>query len=277
MVDNEETNSGSINGDQTIDPSSEESSTSEETSKLLGLDDGIAGADPDDDIEIDVNATANARNRRTIKHRKLSKTKQRLLWRRSKVAEYLSRGTNLMDVSHIMKIPYQTLYQDLSFMRQEAKDQIDSYISHLPFEVRIAVDGLNKILYNLYAIQDMGVAKIEGRHVSDTSRIQALSTMKDVIKMKMDILTNTTTLSQSLEFIEDRKSEIKKYHKNIGKIASEDRENTAAINEAIEQSNTSIIEAMQQQQEQHQQQQYEAEESNSGTWLNSQDEYHNIV
>lgn len=277
MVDNEETNSGSINGDQTIDPSSEESSTSEETSKLLGLDDGIAGADPDDDIEIDVNATANARNRRTIKYRKLSKTKQRLLWRRSKVAEYLSRGTNLMDVSHIMKIPYQTLYQDLSFMRQEAKDQIDSYISHLPFEVRIAVDGLNKILYNLYAIQDMGVAKIEGRHVSDTSRIQALSTMKDVIKMKMDILTNTTTLSQSLEFIEDRKSEIKKYHKNIGKIASEDRENTAAINEAIEQSNTSIIEAMQQQQEQHQQQQYEAEESNSGTWLNSQDEYHNIV
>ena len=246
MIDNERTNNGNITEDLTIDPSSEApSSTSEETSKLLGPDDEIDGADPVDDIEIDVTATANARKRRTIKHRKLSKTKERLLWRRSKVAEYLSRGTNLMDISHIMKIPYQTLYQDLSFMRQEAKDQIDSYISHLPFEVRIAVDGLNKILYNLYAIQDMGVAKIEGRHVSDTSRIQALSTMKDVIKMKMDILTNTTTLSQALEFIEDRKSEIRKYHENIGKIAPEDRENTA-INDAIEQSNTSIIEAMQQ-------------------------------
>ena len=245
----------------------------------MGQDDEIAGADTVDDIEIDVTATANARKRRTIKHRKLSKTKQRLLWRRSKVAEYLSRGTNLMDISRIMKIPYQTLYQDLTFMRQEAKDQIDSYISHLPFEVRIAVDGLNKILYNLYAIQDIGIAKIEDRHVSDTSRIQALSTMKDVIKMKMDILTNTTTLSQALEFIEDRKSEIRKYHEKIRKIASEDRESTAAINNAIEQSNTSIIEAIEQQQEQeqHQQKQYEAEEFNSDSGLNPQDAHISIL
>jgi hypothetical protein len=262
---NEETNSDNNNGDPTIDLSSSEANTS----KLLGQDDDISDADPDDDIEIDTTATANARKRRTIKHRKLSKTKQRLLWRRSKVAEYLSCGTNLMDISRIMKIPYQTLYQDLTFMRQEAKDKIDSYISHLPFEVRIAVDGLNKILHNLYAIQDIGVAKMEGRHVSETSRIQALSTMKDVIKMKMDILTNTTTLSQALEFIEDRKSEIRKYHENIGKIASEDRENTATINEAIEQNNTSIIETLQQQ--------YETEEFNSDPGLTSQDkdEYHN--
>jgi hypothetical protein len=127
LIDNEQTNSGNNRGDRTIDPSSEASSTSEETdptidlsssetntSKLLGQDDEIAGADPVDDIEIDVGTTANARKRRTIKHRKLSKTKQRLLWRRSKVAEYLSRGTNLMDISRIMKIPYQTLYQDLT-------------------------------------------------------------------------------------------------------------------------------------------------------------------
>jgi hypothetical protein len=83
----------------------------------LGPDDDISGADPDDDIEIDVSASANARKRRTIRHRK-----QFLLWRRSKVAEYLSRGTNLMDISRIMKIPYPTLYQDLTLMREEAKD-----------------------------------------------------------------------------------------------------------------------------------------------------------
>src|SRR5689334_13414412 len=109
-------NSDNDNGDPTIDLSSSEANTS----KQLGPDDNITGADPVDYIEIDVSATDNARKRRTIKHRKLSKTKQRLLWRRSKVAEYLSRGTNLMDISRIMKIPYQTLYQDLSFMRQEA-------------------------------------------------------------------------------------------------------------------------------------------------------------
>jgi dTDP-D-glucose 4,6-dehydratase len=63
---------------------------------------------------------------------------------------------------------------------------------------------------------------MQNRRVSDNSRIQALSVMKDVVKMKMDILTNTTTLSQALEFIEDRKSEIKKYSEDIGKIASED-------------------------------------------------------
>ncbi len=72
LIDNERTNSGNNKGDRTIDPASEASSTSEET-KLLGPDDNIPGADPVDDIEIDVSTTANARKRRTIKHRKLSR------------------------------------------------------------------------------------------------------------------------------------------------------------------------------------------------------------
>ena len=67
-------------------------------------------------------------------------------------------------------------------MREEAKDEIDSYISHLPFEVKNAVQTLNTILYNLYAIQDIGVSQMQNRSVSDNSRIQALSVMKDVVK-----------------------------------------------------------------------------------------------
>jgi hypothetical protein len=88
-----EENSDNDNGDPTINPTSKAPSSASEanTSKLLGPDDKIAGADPVDNIEIDVTATANARKRRTIKHRKLSKTKQRLLWRRSKVAEYTDK------------------------------------------------------------------------------------------------------------------------------------------------------------------------------------------
>ena len=68
---NEERNSDSNKGNPTIDISSSEANTS----KLLGQDDNIPDADPVDDIEIDTTATANARKRRTIKHRKLSKTK----------------------------------------------------------------------------------------------------------------------------------------------------------------------------------------------------------
>src|SRR6476619_6197920 len=84
---NEETDSDNNNEDPTTDLSSSEANTP----KLLGPDYNITGADPVDDIEIDVTATADARKRRTIKHRKLSKTKQRLLWRRSKVAEYTDK------------------------------------------------------------------------------------------------------------------------------------------------------------------------------------------
>ena len=51
--------------DPTINPASKAPSSASEanTSKLLGPDEEIAGADHVDDIEIDVTATANARKR----------------------------------------------------------------------------------------------------------------------------------------------------------------------------------------------------------------------
>jgi ribosomal protein L31E len=106
----------------------------------------------------------------------------------------------------------------------KAKEQIESYIGHLPFEVRVAVSSLNKILYNLYNIQSLEAAKIEGRHVSDTNRIQALSVMKDVVKMKIDVLTNTATLKEALSFVEDKRAEIQKYRSEIDRIAIEDKQ-----------------------------------------------------
>jgi hypothetical protein len=98
------------------------------------------------------------------------------------------------------------------------------YYQHLPFEVRVAVSSLNKILYNLYNIQSLEAAKIEGRHVSDTNRIQALSVMKDVVKMKIDVLTNTATLKEALSFVEDKRAEIQKYRSEIDRIAIEDKQ-----------------------------------------------------
>jgi hypothetical protein len=57
-----EENSDNDNGDPTINPTSKAPSSASEanTSKLLGPDDKIAGADPVDNIEIDVTATATA-------------------------------------------------------------------------------------------------------------------------------------------------------------------------------------------------------------------------
>lgn len=208
-------------------------------SKILNSQDDIKGADLDDKIEIDKEEHAKARERRTIIHRKLSKAKQRIEWRRSKVVEMLARGVQLSDIARALAIPYPTLYKDVTYMRDEGKEKIDQYIGHLPFEVRVAVSSLNKILYNLYNIQSLEAAKIEGRHVTDTNRIQALSVMKDVVKMKIDILTNTATLKEALSFIEDKRAEIQKYRSEIDRIAIEDKQ---AELQVVENINDVIIE-----------------------------------
>ena len=83
-----------------------------------------------------------------------------------------------------MNIPYDTLYKDQCFLRDQARENMKNHIADLPFNIKQATDGLNKLVSMLYDIQDLDVIKAQGRKTSDHVRIMAIGLIKDCIKKK---------------------------------------------------------------------------------------------
>jgi DNA-directed RNA polymerase specialized sigma24 family protein len=69
-----------------------------------------------------------------------------LEWRRSKVLELASQGYNQSEISRILQISQPTINRDLSYLRQQAKENIRKYIDErLPEEYEKCLVGLNAI------------------------------------------------------------------------------------------------------------------------------------
>jgi predicted transcriptional regulator len=69
-----------------------------------------------------------------------------LEWRRNKVQELASQGYNQSEISRMLQISQPTINRDLSYLRQQAKDNIKRYIDErLPEEYENCLVGLTAI------------------------------------------------------------------------------------------------------------------------------------
>ena len=175
-------------------------------------------------------------HRKKVRTRRISKkTQQQIDWRRNKLSDYLVMGKSLMDVSRIMNIPYDTLYKDQCFLAEQARDNMRNHISDLPFNIKQATDGLNKLISTLYDIQDLEIIKNQGRNTSDHVRVMAIGLIKDCYKEKIEILTSQAAVNHALDFIDKTTNQIKQeFNQNIQHVREQDRAESAAINEVIQ-------------------------------------------
>jgi DNA-directed RNA polymerase specialized sigma24 family protein len=76
----------------------------------------------------------------------LSSSMNSLEWRRSKVQELSSQGYNQSEISRILQISQPTINRDMTYLRQQAKENIKKYIDErLPEEYEKCLVGLNAI------------------------------------------------------------------------------------------------------------------------------------
>jgi hypothetical protein len=171
--------------------------------------------------------------RKAYKHG--SKVQQRIDWRRNKLSEYLIRGMSLPEVSRVMNIPYKTLYEDQCFLTKQARENMKNHIADLPFNIKQATDGLNKLISMLYDIQDLDVINAQGRKGSDHVRVMAIGLIKDCIKEKIEILTSQGAINHALDFIDKTKQLIKDdFNEDMQQVIEQDKVESLAINDAIE-------------------------------------------
>src|ERR687886_246546 len=138
----------------------------------------------------------------------LSSSMNSIEWRRSKVSELSSQGYNQSDISRILQISQPTINRDLSYLRQQAKENIKKYIDErLPEEYEKCLVGLNAITKEAWNTAQNTEDKRE--------KIQALSLAKDCYSMRLDLLTNATVVDDATRFVSNKsKEKLKSFSNN---------------------------------------------------------------
>jgi DeoR/GlpR family transcriptional regulator of sugar metabolism len=151
-----------------------------------------------------------------------SDTKSNLGWRRSKVLELASQGLNQSEISRTLQISQPTINRDLSFLRQQAKQKIRSYIDErLPEEYEKCLVGINSIVKEAWTTSQQTHDRRE--------KIQALSLAKDCYAMKLELLTNATVVDDAIRFLTGHEKSVSNISSNVGTIsgALKDKTDTA--------------------------------------------------
>src|ERR687886_167802 len=115
-------------------------------------------------------------------------------WRRDKVQELCSKGYSQREISQVLQIGLATVNRDISYLRNQAKDNIKRYIDErLPEEYEKCLVGLTAILREAWNTSQQTEDRRE--------KIQALSLAKECYSMKMDLLTNATVVDDAIRFV----------------------------------------------------------------------------
>jgi hypothetical protein len=125
---------------------------------------------------------------------------ERLEWRRNKVLELSSQGHSQPEIARILQIGLGTVNRDLSYLRQQSKQNIRKYIDEkLPEEYEKCLVGLNAITKEAWNTAQSTEDRRE--------KIQALSLAKECYSMKLDLLTNATVVDDAIRFVSAKTEE----------------------------------------------------------------------
>src|SRR5690242_16796041 len=124
-------------------------------------------------------------------------TKMQVEWRRNKVLELLSMGNPQIDIAKTLQVDLSIISRDVSYLRQQAKQNIKKYIDErLPEEYEKCLVGLTSILKEAWNAASSTEDKRE--------KIQALSLVKECYEMKLELLKSATVVDVAIRFVSDR-------------------------------------------------------------------------
>src|ERR687888_1642648 len=122
---------------------------------------------------------------------------EQLEWRRSKVVEMRARGMSQIEIAHELQVSKQSISSDMQYLRYQAKESIKEYVTeHLPEQYQVCLSALDTILKHAYEILQ----------TTDDNRekLQAMELFKGTHLIKLELLSNATTIDSALNYIRSR-------------------------------------------------------------------------
>jgi hypothetical protein len=138
-----------------------------------------------------------------------TKTKaNKIEWRRSKVIEMRVRGLSQTEIAHKLQVSKASISLDMQYLRSQAKESIREYVTeHLPEQYQVCLVALDSIIKRAFEILE----------TSDDNRekIQAMELFKDTHLVKLELLSNATTIDSALNYIRNKQQEQRQKGLNI--------------------------------------------------------------
>ena len=127
-------------------------------------------------------------------------------WRRSQVISMRARGLSQTEIAHELQVSKQLISADMQYLRKQAKESIKEYATEfLPEQYQVCLSALDTILKHAYEILQEAYDNRE--------KIQALELFKDTHLVKLELLSNATTIDHALEYIRSKQQQTQQHQK----------------------------------------------------------------
>jgi predicted transcriptional regulator len=133
----------------------------------------------------------------------LSTKIEQLEWRRSKVVELRSRGLSQTEIACELQVSKASISLDIQYLRNQAKESIKEYVTdHLPEQYQVCLVALDSIIKRAFDIFNTSEDNKE--------KLQAMELFKDTHLVKLELLSNATTIDSALNYIKNKQQQQKR-------------------------------------------------------------------
>ncbi len=135
----------------------------------------------------------------------MSTKAEQLEWRRAKVVEMRARGLSYGEIARELQVSRASITSDVQYLREQAKGTIKEYVTeHLPEQYQVCLAALDEIIKRVF---DMIETSDDNRE-----KLQAMELFKDTHLVKLELLSNATTIDSALNYIRNKQSQQQQKH-----------------------------------------------------------------
>jgi predicted DNA-binding protein YlxM (UPF0122 family) len=130
----------------------------------------------------------------------LSTKAEQLEWRRAKVVELKARGMSHGEIAGELQVSRASISSDVQYLREQAKESIRDYVTeHLPEQYQVCLTALDAIIKRAFDILETSPDNRE--------KLQAMELFKDTHLVKLELLSNATTIDSALNYISSKQQQ----------------------------------------------------------------------
>ena len=107
------------------------------------------------------------------------------------------------EIARELQVSIASISSDMQYLRSQAKDSIKEYTTeHLPEQYQVCLTALDEIIMRAFDILE--------KSGDNREKLQAMELFKDTHLVKLELLSNATTIDSALHYITSKQQEQQK-------------------------------------------------------------------
>jgi predicted DNA-binding protein YlxM (UPF0122 family) len=111
-----------------------------------------------------------------------------------------ARGLSHREIARELQVSRASISSDMQYLRSQAKESIKEYVTeHLPEQYQVCLTALDAIIKRAFDILETSPDNRE--------KLQAMELFKDTHLVKLELLSNATTIDSALHYIRNKQQQ----------------------------------------------------------------------